>query len=324
MLLGLSFTHLFLYAFAGVALDWLCGEPRRWHPLVGFGRLTGAMEARLNSAPPPGPVMARCKGLTAVAVLVAPPVALGALACAMVPSYIAAAIHVGCLYLALGARSLWEHVRPIAAALASAELPLARSLAARIVSRDMDSASAEDVAKASVESTLENGNDAVFGTLFWFVIAGAPGTVAFRLVNTLDAMWGYKTPRFIHFGWAAARLDDVLNLAPARFTAMTYALAGRTSAALSCWRLQASRWKSPNAGPVMAAGAGALGVKLGGAAKYHGAVEQRPVLGTGRVPGVTDIRRAFALVFTGVVAWLALLALLAVGEWGMVYAGAWR
>jgi len=160
---------------------------------------------------------------------------------------------------------------------------------------------------------LENGNDAVFAALFWFAVAGAPGALAYRLVNTLDAMWGYKTPRFYAFGWAAARLDDALNYLPARLTALTYALFGKARQALSCWRQQAPQWDSPNAGPVMAAGAGALGVQLGGVAVYHGQEEIRPQLGAGPAPIAADIDRALTLVHKGVWLWLVLHA--ATGLW---------
>jgi adenosylcobinamide-phosphate synthase len=163
------------------------------------------------------------------------------------------------------------------------------------------------VAAAAVESVLENGNDAVFGALFWFLVAGAPGVLLFRLSNTLDAMWGYRTPRYLYFGWAAARFDDVLNFVPARLTALTYALIGSTGAALRCWRLQARAWESPNAGPVMAAGAGALGLGLGGGAYYHGEWEERPPLGVGSPPDAGSIRAALKLVRSGVVLWLVLV-----------------
>jgi adenosylcobinamide-phosphate synthase len=219
-------------------------------------------------------------------------------------------IHAGTLYLALGAKSLWEHIHAVAGALAAADLEHARALGARIVTRDLREASETDVARAAVESALENGNDAVFGTLFWFAVGGAPGVILYRLVNTLDAMWGYKTQRYLHFGWAAARLDDALNYAPARLTALTYALLGNTRVGLACWQRQAHAWESPNAGPVMAAGAGALGLKLGGMARYHGRMEERPLLGAGHPPDVADIDRALRLVFAGVATWVGLLALL--------------
>ncbi|HKB54800.1 MAG TPA: cobalamin biosynthesis protein, partial [Ramlibacter sp.] len=187
--------------------------------------------------------------------------------------------------------------------------------AARMVTRELDDAGRSDVARAAVESTLENGNDAVFGALFWFFIAGAPGAVAYRLVNTLDAMWGYKTARYLAFGWAAARLDDLMNWLPARLTALTYSLAGNTQAGIACWRAQARRWESPNAGPVMAAGAGALGLELGGPARYHGAWKDRPRLGSGATPGAIDINRALGLVFASIALWLAVLGLLALAAW---------
>ncbi|MDP3138644.1 MAG: CobD/CbiB family cobalamin biosynthesis protein, partial [Burkholderiaceae bacterium] len=173
-----------------------------------------------------------------------------------------------------------------------------------IVSRETSQLDASGVAKAGVESVLENGNDAIFGTLFWFALLGGPGAVLFRLANTLDAMWGYRTERFNHFGWAAARIDDGLNWLPARLTALTYAVLGQTRTALACWRTQAPGWESPNAGPVMAAGAGSLGVQLGGAAIYHGAEEIRPPLGCGPAPGAADLERAIRLIQRSLWLWL--------------------
>jgi adenosylcobinamide-phosphate synthase len=171
-----------------------------------------------------------------------------------------------------------------------------------MVSRD---SSAIDPVPATVESVLENGNDGVFGALFWFFITGGAGALAFRLANTMDAMWGYRSTRFLYFGWAAARLDDVLDYMPARLTAFSYALLGKTRIALNCWHTQAPTWDSPNAGPVMSAGAGALGVSLGGPARYQGEWHERPPLGSGPAPEITDIERALALVRHGVYLWLA-------------------
>ncbi|HEX5802927.1 MAG TPA: cobalamin biosynthesis protein, partial [Azospira sp.] len=145
---------------------------------------------------------------------------------------------------------------------------------------------------------------------FWFLLLGGPGALLFRLANTLDAMWGYRNARFLRFGAAAARLDDALNYLPARLTALSYALFGATRRALACWRTQAPQWDSPNAGPVMAAGAGALQVRLGGAAVYHGQLEVRPTLGEGRPATSADIHRALALVRFSLRLWLG-LALLA-------------
>ncbi|MCB1778380.1 MAG: cobalamin biosynthesis protein, partial [Candidatus Competibacteraceae bacterium] len=168
----------------------------------------------------------------------------------------------------------------------------------------------EQISRATVESVLENGCDAIFGALFWFVLAGAPGVVLYRLANTLDAMWGYRTSRYLHFGWAAARLDDALNWAPARLTALGYMAVGdHPRVAWRCWREQAPGWKSPNAGSVMAAGAGALGLALGGLARYDGAWQSRPVLGEGLVPCAKDIGRAVQLVRRALWLWLGIIAL---------------
>lgn len=295
-----------LALIAALALDALLGEPRRGHPLVGFGRLANGLEARLNRA---GGGQ-RLSGLLAWSLAVLP-LTLAAWLLSRLPT-VGWLLEVIALYAALGLRSLGEHATPVARALRDGDLAEARRRVGYLVSRDPHELDEQGVARAATESVLENGSDAVFGALFWFTVAGAPGVVLYRLANTLDAMWGYRTPRFRRFGWAAARLDDLLNLLPARLTALTYALLGNTRSALHCWRQQAPRWDSPNAGPVMAAGAGALQVVLGGAATYHGAWHDRPTLGQGSAPEVRHIEQALQLVRRGVILWVVLIAL---GAW---------
>jgi adenosylcobinamide-phosphate synthase len=219
-------------------------------------------------------------------------------------------VDIALLYFALGARSLSDHAVAVRQALATGQLDLARQRVGWIVSRDTTPLDPTGIAKATVETVLENGNDAVFGAIFWFALFGGPGALLFRLANTLDAMWGYRNERFQAFGWAAARLDDALNWLPARLTALTYAVLGHTGNALKCWRQQAPKWDSPNAGPVMAAGAGSLVLQLGGAAVYHGKEEQRPALGLGAAPQADDIDRALRLVKRGLAVWLLALFLL--------------
>lgn len=299
--------NLGLALLLGVALDAWLGEPRRAHPLVAFGRLADRLEQRLNGPQARG---WRSHGVTAWALAVLP-ATLATWGLAALPG-VGWAIELLVLYLALGLRSLGDHVLPIVQALRGGQLMAARQAVGRIVSRDTSMLEGEGIARAATESVLENGSDAVFATLFWFAVGGAPGVVLYRLSNTLDAMWGYRTERYERFGWAAARIDDLLNLLPARLTALTYALLGRTAGALRCWRRQAPLWDSPNAGPVMAAGAGALGVSLGGAAVYHGERHERPVLGEGPGPCARDVERALDLVWAGVGLWL-LLAL--IGGW---------
>ncbi|KFL20888.1 cobalamin biosynthesis protein CobD [Ralstonia pickettii] len=308
-----------LAALAGVLLDRLFGEVPRWHPLVGFGRLAKPIERRMNRAPA-AVSWSRLVGVAAWAIAVLPLVLLAGWlvgGARDVSPWLVAALDAVALYFAIGARSLHEHIAPIALALRDADVPRARALASRIVSRDLTQATDEPIARAAVESALENGSDAIFAPLFWLVVAGAPGVVLYRLANTLDAMWGYRNARFTGFGWAAARIDDVLNWIPARLTAISYALLGHTADALNCWRTQAPQWSSPNAGPVMAAGAGSLRVQLGGAARYEGVEEARPSLGTGETATAADIARALTLVSRTLWLWLGALGLLAALAWGL-------
>jgi adenosylcobinamide-phosphate synthase len=308
MLSGLSLPQLAGLLLAGVLLDLLLGEPRRWHPLVGFGRLAQRIERWLNQGR-----LRFTRGLLGWALAVLP---LAALAW-MAAEHAGLWLHAVLLYACIGLRSLRDHTLPIVEALRAGDLETARTRTSWIVSRDTLNAQETDLAKAGAESLLENGNDAVFGTLFWFLVAGGAGAVLYRLANTLDAMWGYRNERFNLFGRSAARIDDVLNYVPARLTALSYVvLAGSARArAWRCWRTQAPGWSSPNAGPVMASGAGALGVSLGGAAIYDGQLEQRPPLGTGPAATAADIERAWRLVLRTTLLWLGVVCAAAIGAW---------
>jgi adenosylcobinamide-phosphate synthase len=279
-------------------LDALLGEPRRAHPLVAFGGWAQAIEARLHRDK-------RGAGVLAWSVAVLPWVVATWAITWVLPAWGEVVFGAAMLYLAVGLRSLGEHALPVADALERGDLIAARTAVGRMVSRDTALLDERQVAAAATESVLENGSDAVFGALFWFLLLGAPGAVLYRLANTLDAMWGYRNARYERYGWAAARIDDVLNFVPARLTALSYALLGDFLRAWHGWRRQAPAWDSPNAGPVMAAGAGALGVRLGGAAPYAGVWEERPVLGEGAAPDAAAIRRALRLVRRSVLLWLA-------------------
>lgn len=299
---------------AALCLDALWGEPRRAHPLVAFGRWVAWLERHLYRDN-------HIAGAVAWSVAVLPWVALVLALDFGLQNWpwLAALFKVIVLYWAIGLRSLGEHARPVALALRQQDLPAARDAVSRIVSRDTAALDETGVATAATESVLENGCDAVFAAIFWCLLLGAPGVVLYRLANTLDAMWGYRNARFSRFGMCAARVDDVLNFIPARLTALSYALLGSTRAALHAWYRQAGQWKSPNAGPVMAAGAGALRVELGGAAPYHGQMVQRPLLGAGRAADAAAILAAWRLVRSG--AWLwAGITLLAGLLWRLSHA----
>lgn len=280
-----------LVVLAALALDRLLGEPRP-HPLAAFGALAEASARRWNPSHAPAGVLV---GGLVLASLVAPPVLAVGVAGFLLPAAAAWLLDVAVVALALGGGSLAEHGARVRRALMSGDIDAARHHTGCLVSRDTGDLDATGCAGASVESLLENGSDAVVATFFWYLVAGAPGVVAHRLVNTLDAMWGYRTSRWRRFGRVAARLDDVLNWLPARLTALGYALNGATRCALRAWCRDAHHWDSPNAGPVMASGAGALGLRVGGPARYHGHWRERPTLGDGRPPEAADIEAASLL-----------------------------
>ena len=293
---------LLIIIVVAMTLDRLLGEPARFHPLVGFGVVAEKLEQRLNDGE-----RLRWKGGVALSLLLLGPLLL--IMGLLNIEWLSLLLSLLLLYLALGGKSLEQHAQQVAVALQTGDLAEARVRTGFLVSRETAELDETKLASATVESVLENGNDAIFGTLFWFVLLGAPGAVFYRLANTLDAMWGYRNERYLHFGWASARLDDVLNYIPARLTALSYAAVGSFTRATECWRKQGLAWKSPNAGPVMAAGAGALSVQLGGAARYHGKEQQRPLLGEGRQANASDIGRAISLLQRAQGLWLAVIIL---------------
>ncbi|MGR9116465.1 MAG: adenosylcobinamide-phosphate synthase CbiB [Gammaproteobacteria bacterium] len=290
-----------------IALDLWLGEPKHGHPLVAFGRYTLWLERRLLDDDKYSGFRKQQKSAGILAlVLAVGPISLLAYWIGQLP-YLDSFLGPVLLYLCLGANSLKQHAAAVYQALQDKDIPLARSRVGMIVSRETEQMDALAIRRATIESVLENGADAIFAPLFWYVIAGPTGAVLYRLSNTLDAMWGYKNVRYREFGWAAARLDDLLNWIPARMTASSYALLGQTRIALSCWQRQAVLLESPNAGPVMTAGAGALNLTLGGPARYHGTLKDKPFFGGSKTPEDTDIARANRLLELTMGFWAVLL-----------------
>jgi len=285
-----------------IALDFGLGElPNRCHPLVFFGRWAARVE-HYCSASDKAPSRQRLLGIVALTVALSP-----ALFTVLIErNWLLEGL---LLYFCIAARSLQQHAQRVSAALLANDLPLARQRVGYMVSRQTATMDAQAVRRAAIESVLENGADAVFAPLFWFSVFGPAGAVLYRLANTLDAMWGYKNQRYRYFGWAAARFDDLLNFVPARLTAFSYAVLGNFQMALRAWRTQAAGLESPNAGPVMAAGAGALNLELGGPATYHGVVKQKIWFGGVCRPENADIDRAVALVFRALVLWVAAIGI---------------
>ncbi|MFF8828794.1 cobalamin biosynthesis protein [Streptomyces sp. NPDC015131] len=279
-------------AAAGLAADLVLADPRRGHPVAAFGRAASAVE---------GALWRDHRGWGALHALVCAGGATGAAVLAD-----RAVRHRGVLPVVLTAASVWAVVggttlgreaRAVAGALAAGDLDAARGRLPHLCGRDPEALDGPGIARAVVESVAENTSDAVTGALVWGALGGVPGLVAFRAVNTLDAMVGHRSPRYRRFGWASARLDDLAGWPGARLTAALAAVAGGDArGAVRAWRADAARHPSPNAGPVEAAFAGALGVRLGGTLSYDGRVEHRPVLNAeGRAVEVADVERAVRL-----------------------------
>ncbi len=275
----------------GFGLDRIFGDPRRGHPVAGFGRLAGRLE---------GPLYAdrRGAGIAYATLLVGGGTGLGVGLTRLTRDHPVArtALTAAATWVVLGGRSLEREASAVAAQLAHADLSAAREQITHLVGRDPSELDAEELARACIESVAENTSDAVVAPLFWGAVAGLPGLLAYRAANTLDAMVGHRTARYRRFGWAAARLDDVLNWIPARLGGLLTAVLGDDRAgALDAIRRDAPAHPSPNAGVVEAAFAGALGLRLGGVNRYGDQFENRGRLGTGRSPHTSDIARTTAL-----------------------------
>ncbi len=273
---------------AGFLADRVFGDPARGHPVAGFGRVAAALERRTYAA-------SRTRGTLHVSALVGTTAASGVLlerACRGRPLVHLVATATAA-WLVLGGSSLEREALAVARLLEEGRLPEARQRLTHLVGRDTRSLDEGEIVRAVVESVAENTSDAVVAPLLLGGVAGIPGLLGYRAANTLDAMVGHHSDRYERFGWAAARLDDLLNLPGARLTALLVVLLGPDRpGAVATWRRDASGHPSPNAGPVEAAFAGSLGVRLGGTNRYGDRTEDRHVLGTGRAPELRDIARA--------------------------------
>jgi len=280
----------------GYGADLAFADPRRGHPVAGFGRLASALDGSCWADD-------RRRGAAYTGVLVGGITAVGwaAQRAARGRPVPEAALVALATWAVLGGRSLAREGTVMAELLDLDDLEGARERLSHLCARDATGLPAQELARASVESLAENTSDAVVAPLLWGAVAGIPGLLGYRAANTLDAMVGYRSDRYLNFGWASARLDDLLNLVPARVAAvLTVAgaplVGGRCSQAWRIWRRDASRHPSPNAGPVEAATAGALGVTLGGSNVYHGESSQdRGTLGEGRPVVVADLKRSLRL-----------------------------
>lgn len=287
-----SATALAAGLLAGYAADSILADPQKGHPVALFGRAARAFEQACYAD-------SRMRGALYTAVCVGGSAALGAaIDKAIGPRRgLALAATATAAWTVIGARSLRREADAIGELLEQGDLPGARERLPRLCGRDARGLSESALARAVIESVAENTSDAVVAPLFWGAVAGTPGLLAYRAANTLDAMVGHRNTRYSNFGWASARLDDVLNLAPARLTGLlTVASApivgGLRQQTWQVLRHDARSHPSPNAGHCEASAAGALGLRLGGTNVYGTQVEERPQLGNGRSPRGFDIARA--------------------------------
>jgi adenosylcobinamide-phosphate synthase len=285
---------------AGVLLGYLAdlalGDPQRGHPVAAFGRTAAVVEKVTYRDD-------KIAGALHVGVLVG---GVGLLGLAVERSaerggrLWLVATTAAATWAALGGTSLARTGSSMSELLMRGDVESARRLLPSLCGRDPAALDVGGLTRASLESVAENTSDAAVAPLLYAAVGGVPVVLVYRAINTLDSMVGYRSPRYIRFGWAAARLDDVANYAAARATAALVAasaplVGGSSSGALRAWRRDAARHPSPNAGVVEASFAGALGVRLGGPTQYHHELEIRPTLGDGREPTVADLRAAVAL-----------------------------
>ena len=279
----------------GAVADLLLADPRRGHPVAGFGQAAAALERRTWRD-------SRAAGVAYTGTCVGTAVALGLAASRLTADRPAARTALTALatWAVLGGTSLGRAAATMEQHLAAGDLPAARAHLSTLAGRDPSGLGEAELVRATVESVAENTSDAAVAPLFWGAVAGLPGLLGYRAVNTLDAMVGYRSPRYARFGWASARLDDVVNWVPARLTAaltvLTAPLVGGSPAgAWRVWRRDGAAHPSPNAGRCEASLAGALDLRLGGRNVYGARVEERPVLGDGRPPVRGDVVRAVRL-----------------------------
>ena len=295
-------------------LDRLFGEPQ-YHPLIIFGHCANWIEQRLNRN------HSRLRGAIATLIVILPPVAVVAwLQWINRDSIIISSVlSIGILYFSIGWQSMKEHAFAVVDPLQSNDMSEARSQLSMIVSRDTDIMNEQQIVGSTLESVLENSNDCLFASIFWSILLGPFAVLLHRLVNTLDAMWGYKNQQFRFFGTFPARLDDVLGYLPARLTAATFSIIGCTRGAVQSWRSQAPVHKSPNGGVVMSSGAGALNIQFGGPTVYNGKLEDKPVLGSGRTAQAHDIKRSVLLIECSTFLWIAIIGSIGLIQYLMNY-----
>ncbi len=331
----------FLAVAIAVFLDRLFGELPIYHPLKGFTRFATYIEDHWHrqdeiskhtpqadqsqqanpvseesdkTANQAAEISLKIKGALASVFLVLPFVALTAIISQSLPVPLNFVFNVFILYLAIGAHNLKQHALDVQNALIGENLEMARKNLATIVNRDTNHMDRQDIISTCIESIIENGSEMILAPIFLFLVLGAPGVVLCTLVHTLNNMWGYQGPHYKNFGWLVGKVNSVLNWAPSRMAAFSYILLGDMKNGWYCLNGQAKTWNSPNAELVVATGAGALNLEIGGDLFYQGQLKTRSKLGRGKVPDLSDIARASDLIERSLVLWLVFSLVVSLGH----------
>ena len=292
----------FLSMLIALFLDRLIGWPDQLyrnfsHPVVGIGALISTADQILNRDNWPAAVR-KIAGVFFLLVIITSLYLVCRLIVSGIPSgWAGIGLTAVLAWPFLAAKSLSDHVQAVAVNLQAGDLPAARKAVSMIIGRNSEQLDQNAIARAAVESLAENTSDGVTAPLFWGVLFGLPGLVVYKAINTADSMIGYRTKKHQAFGWAAARLDDLVNLIPARLTGLMYVLLARAPMhALAVMVKDAPRHRSPNAGWPESAVASALGIRLSGPRQYNGMTNSDPWLNkAGRDPGPQDITAALQL-----------------------------
>jgi adenosylcobinamide-phosphate synthase len=311
-----------LLVVAALLLDAVIGDPdwlwrRAPHPVVWIGNGIGWLERKLNRESWPKQ-RRRLTGVLTVLIIVGSSALIGALLADLLQGHwIGFIIEALIASTLIAQRSLYQHVARVHHAFAEGGLPAARKAVAMIVGRDPERLDQSGVTRAAIESTAENFSDGIVAPVFWLALLGLPGLIAYKAINTADSMIGHRTDRYTDFGWAAARLDDLVNLVPARLSGFLVALAapvvrGSIATALKTMWHDARKHRSPNAGWPESAMAGALGIALSGPRVYAEGAANDPYLNAdGRVADPDDIRRALRVYASACALEVLIYALLA-------------
>lgn len=304
-------------AFVAVVLEALVGYPDAvfraiGHPVTWLGRLVAWCDKAWNSENDSFETR-RWRGVATVLLLLGMSFAVGEVLAGLLPAIVCGVLG-SCL---LAQRSLHDHVEAVAAALEQEGIGAARRSVSMIVGRDTAELDEAAIGRAAIESLAENFSDGVVAPLFWLGVAGLSGGIAYKAINTADSMIGHKSPRHLAFGWAAARLDDLVNLPASRLSMLWLAIAAMFIPGASpqrAWRTamrDAGHHQSPNAGWPEAAMAGALGLRLAGPRVYDGELTEDHWMGDGRAElTAADIRNALKLYRTACFVQIAVLAIL--------------